>query len=545
MKMTKISDKKIKQIAFAFNNTAAGFPADKTIHQLFEEQVERTPGSAAVVEQRTEGRRALTYRELNEKANQLARLLREKGVGPDTTAAIMVERSLEMTIGIFGILKAGGAYMPIPPTSPAKRTARLLKDSGTKILLTRGKLPDQLKEIQPAAEVMDIDMENEDIYRGTASNLPVINKPGDLVYVIYTSGSTGTPKGVMIRHDSAVNRLHWMQKRYPLGPGDTILQKTPFFFDVSVWELFWWSMVGARMCFLAPGGEKFPQIIIDAVAKNEITVMHFVPSMLSVFLEYLRNSENDVKRLASLRQVFASGESLTSSHVRAFNDILYKTNLTRLTNLYGPTEATVDVSYFDCPGDGDLEQIPIGKPIDNTQLLIIGEGNCLQGIEETGELCIGGSGLARGYLNRPELTAEKFIGLPYSPTHPLTHSTIYRTGDLARWLPDGNIDFLGRKDHQVKIHGLRIELGEIEAMLSGHPSIRDSAVLVKKYSRNVTVIAAYIVPREELSAGVLKDYLKDVLPPYMVPHLFVFLDELPLTPTGKVDRKSLPEPAFR
>ncbi len=539
-------------------NIKAGYPKDKTIHQFFEAQVEKAPYNTAVIFKN----QRLTYRQLNEKANSLAYLLREKRVGPDTIVGIMADRSMEMIIGIFGILKAGGAYLPISPSNPEMRILHLLKESSAGILLTQDKFITKLDKTASVAEI--INLEDEEIYRNPTSNLPLINKSGNLVYVIYTSGSTGKPKGVMIEHSSLVNRLFWMQRRYPLGPDDIILQKTPFFFDVSVWEMFWWSMVGAKVCFLMHGGEKFPQAIVETVENNDITVMHFVPSMLSVFLEYLRHSEDDVKRLAGLKRIFASGESLTPSHVKAFNDILFKKNSTRLTNLYGPTEATVDVTYFDCPyGDkGNFEKIPIGKPIDNIELFILGEDIRLQGVGETGELCITGVGLARGYLNRPQLTAEKFppAGGPskvgseaYDPTHlthPLTpfHSTIYKTGDLARWLPDGNVEFLGRRDQQVKIHGLRIELGEIESVLSRHPLIRDSVLLVKKYSKNVTMLVAYIVlvskPKDKLSTNELKGYLKTILPDYMVPNLFVTLDRFPLTPNGKVDRSVLPEPTF-
>jgi D-alanine--poly(phosphoribitol) ligase subunit 1 len=520
-----------------FNNTEVDYPDDKTIHGLFEEQVERTPGNTAAVF----GNRRFTYRELNEKANQLARLLRRKGVGPDKPVGIMVERSLVMIVGIFGILKAGGAYLPISTANPVKRTVHLLKESGTDLLLTGGKF---LGILEPASEVAEvIDLESEAIYQGDAADLPAVNSPGNLIYIIYTSGSTGKPKGVAIEHRSVVNRLHWMQRQYPLTPGDMILQKTPFFFDVSVWEMFWWSMTGAGVCFLLPGGERFPQAIVETTEKNNITVMHFVPSMMSVFLEYLRNSQDDVQRMVSLRQVFASGEKLTPSHVRAFNEILRQKNGTRLSNLYGPTEATVDVTYFDCPDNGPIETIPIGKPIDNIQLFIRGEDGGWLGIEETGELHIGGTGVARGYLNNPELTADKFY---WSDRFDRSHISYYKTGDHARWLADGNVEFLGRQDHQVKIHGLRIELGEIEAVLAGHPIIRDCVVIVKKYGKNITMLVAYIVhkTKEQVSVQTLKAYLKDFLPDYMVPNLFVVLEDFPLTPSGKVDRNALPEPKF-
>ncbi len=544
-----------------FNSTEVDYPEEKTIHGLFEEQVERTPEHTAAIF----GKSKLSYRQLNEKANRLAWLLRMKGVGSDTLVGILVERSLEMVVGIFGILKAGAAYLPISTSSPVIRTVHLLKESGTRVLLTQGKFIAGLGPVGDGTEI--INLEDDGIYKGSAANLPGVNASRDLVYVIYTSGSTGKPKGVAIEHRSVVNRLHWMQRKYPLTPDDLILQKTPFFFDVSVWEMFWWSMTGAGVCFLPPGGERFPQFIVEAVAKNNVTVMHFVPSMMSVFLEYLRNSEEDVRRLACLKRVFASGEKLTSSHVWAFNEILYEKNGTCLTNLYGPTEATVDVTYFDCPVDGPIESIPIGKPIDNTQLYILGEGegNHIQGVGETGELYIGGVGVARGYLNNPEMTYQKF-GPQITQINQIKKTKInksfsggareastaffkkapllYRTGDLARWLPDGNVDFLGRQDHQVKIHGLRIELGEIESTISGYPAVRENVVLVKQYGKNITMIVAYVVSKSNASFSVkeLKLYLKERLADYMVPNFFVTLDQFPLTPSGKVDRNALPEP---
>jgi amino acid adenylation domain-containing protein len=528
------------------------------IHRLFEARAASAPKHMAV-----SGPGTLTYEELNERANNLARLLRNMGIKPGTVVGILVERSLEMITGIFGILKAGGAYLPISPDNPARRVAHLLRDSGANVLLTQAKFLDRCAEVDLGPAVRIVNLEAEEIYRQPTDNLPLFNEPGDPVYVIYTSGSTGTPKGVVIEHRSLVNRLAWMQRAYPLGPADTVLQKTPFFFDVSVWEMFWWSTAGARVCFLMPGGERFPQAIVETVEKNRITVMHFVPSMLSVFLEYLRHSADDVKRLASLKRIFASGEALTPAHVKAFNEILHRQNGTLLTNLYGPTEATVDVSYFDCPTAGDFEKIPIGQAIDNISLPIMNKDLQPQPAGKEGELCIAGIGVARGYLNRPELTAEKFVNLAAkarkgtkSSNIPLfQHSIIpefkrsgklYRTGDLARIGPDGNIEFLGRQDQQVKIHGLRIELGEIESVLSGHPSIQDCVVVVKKFAKNITMIAAYIIPQagETLTTGELKSYLKTLLPDYMVPNLFVTMERFPLTASGKLDRSALPEPSF-
>ena len=333
----------------------------------------------------------------------------------------------------------------------------------------------------------------------------------------------------MIEHRSVVNRLHWMQTAYPIGPADVILQKTPYYFDVSVWEFFWWAMTGAKLCFLRPGGEKIPMVLVDAIRRQQVTVLHFVPSMLNAFLEYLDGRDAP---LPSLRRVFASGEALLPAHVRKFNQLLGA----KLTNLYGPTEATVDVTYFDCPTGNDFDRIPIGRPIHNTRLYVIKDGHAAP-IGQPGELCLAGVGLARGYLNNPALTAGKFTDNPLRPGE-----RIYRTGDVARWLPDGNVEYLGREDHQVKIRGLRIELGEIENTIREFPGVTDCVVTVKRYSESVILIVAYVVGRASVDFGALKIHLKERLPEYMVPSHFERIDEIPLTPTGKADRKALPQP---
>jgi amino acid adenylation domain-containing protein len=443
----------------------------------------------------------------------------------------MVERSFAMIIGILGIIKAGGAYLPISPANPPDRTDFMLKDGAVNILLVHNPTAGKTRF---GGRILNLD--DRAIYSGPTDNPAWINQPQDLAYVIYTSGSTGKPKGVMIEHRSLVNRLHWMQQRYPIHPGDVILQKTPYYFDVSVWELFWWRLQGAGLCFLAPGAEWNPLAIVKTVQKYQVSVMHFVPSMLNVFLEYLDGkSPAFLQGLASLRRVFASGEALTPSHVRQFNTIFGSRTGTRLTNLYGPTEATVDVSYFDCPSENNFEVIPIGRPIQNTRLYILREGKATA-IGEPGELCIAGVGLARGYLNRPALTAEKFVDNPVN-----AGERIYRTGDVARWLPDGNIEYLGREDHQVKVRGLRIELGEIENTIREYPGITHCVAVVKKYSDSVVLIIAYVVCRGELDVKALKQHLALHLPDYMVPNHFERIDRIPLTANGKVDRKALPE----
>jgi D-alanine--poly(phosphoribitol) ligase subunit 1 len=519
-----------------FNRTDAPFPDEVTLQELIEAQVERHADDTAVICDHDRGvdMPSLTYAQLNAKVNQLAHRLRAEGVRPGHVVALMVERSFSMIIGIFAIVKAGAAYLPIAPDNPPDRTAYLLQDGGVRVLLVQQKTAGHV-----AFGGMVIDLDDPGVYRGSTANPGLLNTPRDLAYVIYTSGSTGKPKGVMIEHRSVVNRLHWMQHAYPIGEGDVILQKTPYYFDVSVWELFWWALQGATVCFLMPGGERNPLAIVDTIKRHRVNIMHFVPSMLNVFLEYLDGKSASVLAgLASVRRVFASGEALTPSHVRKFNDIWGSKTAARLTNLYGPTEATVDVSYFDCPVRNEFETIPIGRPIDNIRLYVLREGR-QAAIGETGELCIAGVGLARGYLNNAALTAEKFSDNPVNPGE-----RIYHTGDVARWMPDGNIEYLGREDHQVKIRGLRIELGEIENTIREYPGISDCVTVVKKYSENVILIIAYVVCRAEVDFESLKRHVKAVLPDYMVPHRFEKLDRMPVTASGKADRKALPEPVI-
>jgi surfactin family lipopeptide synthetase A len=519
-----------------FNLTEAAFPDQATLPQLIDAQIAQSAAQTAVLcdHDTAFGVPSLTYTQLNERVNQLAHRLRAEGVGPGQLVAIMIERSFAMIIGILGIIKAGGAYLPVSPANPPDRTDFMLKDGAVNILLIHNPTAGKTSF---GGRILNLD--DPAIYRGPTDNPACTNKPQDLAYVIYTSGSAGKPKGVMIEHRSLVNRLHWMQQRYPIHTGDVILQKTPYYFDVSVWELFWWCLQGATLCFLTPGGEWNPLAIVKTVQKYQVSVIHFVPSMLNVFLEYLDGrSTSFIKGLASLRRVFSSGEALTPSHVRNFNAIVGSNTGTRLTNLYGPTEATVDVSYFDCPSGNDFEAIPIGRPIQNTRLYILREDKEVA-IGEPGELCIAGVGLARGYLNSPALTAEKFVDNPVR-----AGERIYRTGDVARWLPDGNIEYLGREDHQVKLRGLRIELGEIESRVREYPGITDCIAVVKKYSDNVVLIIAYVVCRGELEVKELKQHLARHLPDYMVPNHFERIDRIPLTANGKADRKALPEPVI-
>ncbi|MDT3428889.1 amino acid adenylation domain-containing protein, partial [Paenibacillus forsythiae] len=470
-----------------------------------------------------------------ERANRLARTLRDKGVRADEPVAIMAERSLEMVVGIYAILKAGGAYMPIDPDYPEERIRYMLEDSGTRLLVVQR----HLRERTAFAGTV-VDLNEARSYHEDGSNLERASGADDLAYVIYTSGSTGKPKGVMIEHRPVINRLLWMQSAYPIGSGDTILQKTAITFDVSVWELFWWTLAGARMCLLPHGGEKNPELLMTAIENYGVTTMHFVPAMLHAFLEFMEGQPESVlqRRLRTLRQVFASGEALLPAHVTRFHRLIAPVSGARLINLYGPTEATVDVSHFLCQADQEHAAVPIGKPISNTHLYILPPGSAhQQPIGVPGELCIAGDGLARGYLNRPELTAEKFVDNPFVPGE-----RMYRTGDLARWLPDGNIEYMGRIDHQVKIRGYRIELGEIEAQLANVESVREAVVIAREAEDGQKHLCAYFAADRELTGSELREALSQSLPGYMIPAYFVQLERMPLTPNGKIDRKALPAP---
>lgn len=517
-----------------FNDTALKFPDNITIQELIGQTIAEYPNKVALIcdHDKVFGPSSMTYGQLNEKVNCLANHLRSLGVGREDLVGIMVERSFAMIIGIFAIIKAGAAYLPISPENPRNRTMYMLVNSGVDTLLVQN---ETIVYGDFAGKIINI--EDPKIYDGSTREPELINKPSDLAYVIYTSGSTGKPKGVMIEHRSVINRLNWMQNAYPIHAKDVIMQKTPFYFDVSVWELFWWAFQGAQLCFLMPGGEKLPLAIVETIMRHNVSVMHFVPSMLNVFLEYLDGKDSGViKNLSSIHHIFASGEALMPSHVRKYNDIFGRHTGTKLVNLYGPTEATVDVTYFDCPTHNDFEKIPIGRPIDNIRIYILKDDRHAS-IGAAGELCIAGVGLARGYAKNPELTLERFKDNPVNPGE-----KIYCTGDLAKWLPDGNIEYLGREDFQVKLRGLRIELGEIENMIRGYPSISDCVAIVKKYTENIILIIAYIVCKGNFEIQTLKNYLKEYLPEYMIPNHFEKIDQIPLMPNGKANRKALPEP---
>lgn len=512
---------------FHLNNTKADFNTGIKITEQFELNVAKSPTSLAIMGDGND----ITYQEFNSKANQLARTLKSKGVGPGSLVAIMAERSLEMMIGICAILKAGGAYVPIDSTYPRTRVNYILNDSQAKIALVQSKFLTSFDN-----QYLTIDLNHEASYDSNDENLGPIGSSSDLAYVIYTSGSTGNPKGVMVEHRSMINGLNWLQKVYPISQEDVVMQKTSISFDVSVWELFWWMFAGATLCLLKPGGEKDPEAIIKAIEKHQVTTMYFVPSLLNLFLDYVNDSDKD-KKLSSLKRVFAIGEALEKDYVDTFNERIKAHYNTQLINLYGPTEATVHVTFYDCFSKEMDGIVPIGKPIDNTRIYVVDEKMRPQPFEQIGELCIAGEALARGYLNREELTLEKFVEHPFEG-----ENRLYRTGDLARLLPDGNIEYIGRVDHQVKIRGFRIEVGEIEHQLREHKKVKNAVVIARQDKKHQQYLCGYVVPKKVVTEQELKESLMDILPGFMIPDRLVIMESFPLSPNGKLDRKQLPEP---
>lgn len=512
-------------LLYTLNDTAVPYNLNRCLHHLFENQVAQTPNAPAL---RFAGH-ILSYSQLNQKANQLAHFLIAEGIRPDGMVGVCMERSLEMVIALMGILKAGGGYLPIDPTYPAERLKFMMEDAQVPLLLTQAHLVDNLPASSSQIVCLDSDWEN--IARQPQTNPHVSLTADHLAYTIYTSGSTGKPKGAMNTHRGIINRLLWMQDAYPLTADDNVLQKTPFSFDVSVWEFFWPLITGATLVIAKPGGHLDSTYLLLLIQDTAVTTMHFVPSMLQIFL-----AEPHVAECTSLRRVICSGEALPYDLTQRFFTQL---PTCELHNLYGPTEAAIDVSYWQCLPNDPRRLVPIGRPIANTQLYILDEH--LQPVPRgvAGELHIGGVGVARGYWNRTELTEEKFIPDPFTE-----NGRLYKTGDLVRYLPDGNIHFLGRVDHQIKLRGFRIELGEIENQLTSLPHVREALVTVHTVNDQDKRLLAYVVPRQDqpIDIPTIRHQLQAILPDHMVPNLFVPLDAFPLMPNGKLNRRALPPP---
>ncbi|MBB4635062.1 amino acid adenylation domain-containing protein [Longimicrobium terrae] len=518
-----------RRVLDTWNDTAREYPgAGETLHARIAAQAAATPDAVAV-----EGEdESLTYAQLEARASQLAHRLRDLGVRRESVVAIHLERSPEMVVAALAALKAGGAYLPVDPSYPVERRRFMLRDAGVRALVTTEALHSTLP-VPFAVRVVCVDSDRE--VRNYPESAPEGGAgPDSLAYVIYTSGSTGRPKGAMNAHRGVVNRLLWMQDAYGLGAGDAVLQKTPFSFDVSVWELFWPLMTGARLVLARPEGHRDPGYLRDRVVARGVTTMHFVPSMLRAFLE-----ADGIEACAPvLRRVVCSGEALPPELAARFFQRLPGVEL---HNLYGPTECAVDVTAHACDPVADAESVPIGRPVANTRIYVVDRHGAPVPPGFPGELCIGGVQVGRGYLARPSLTAAAFVPDPFGAPG----ARMYRTGDLARHRADGEVEYLGRIDHQVKVRGFRIELGEIEAALAAHPGVRAAAAAARDDGRGGMRLAAYVVPSGERAPGAaeLRAFLADRLPEHMVPGAFVSMDALPLNPSGKLDRRALPEPA--
>ncbi|MDQ1355345.1 MAG: hypothetical protein QG657_5655 [Acidobacteriota bacterium] len=530
------------RLLYEFNDTEEPYPKNKVIHELFTEQVEKTPDRIVIIGSTISSPPMylqMTYCQLNGQSNRLANILIEKGVAPDAIVGMMVERSIEMVIGIMGILKSGGAYLPIDPGYPQKRIDYMLKDSGAKLFVTTS---DQEGEKVGRWESEKVLLEEIPKCSYPLTLLPsYLQNSSNLAYIIYTSGSTGKPKGVIVEHASVVNLLYAMQNKYPLEVSDAYLLKTPYVFDVSVTELFGWFLGGGRVVILEKEGHRDPRIIAEWIERYIVTHLNFVPSMFKVFVDYV--SGNIKTPLSSLKYIFLAGEVMLPELAERFRNLNTTVNL---ENIYGPTESTVYSSKYSLSDWKSTGAVPIGKPLPNMKLYILSNHANIQPIGAVGELYIGGSGLARGYINRPEMTYQTFhLQHPAPPSretinkdfYPLPPN-IYKTGDLARWLADGNIEFLGRIDLQVKIRGFRIELGEIESRLLNYPGIKEAVVLTREKENKY--LCAYIVSNGELVIPGLQDYLAKELPVYMVPSYFVRMEKIPVTSNGKVDWKALP-----
>jgi amino acid adenylation domain-containing protein len=504
-----------------------------TLPALFEAQVRRAPTAIAVADATTE----LTYDQLDRLANRIANRLRASGVGPETVVAIGAQRSVRLVAGLLGILKAGAAYLPLDPEYPAERLSFMLADSGSPLLLAEEAVAASLA----GAGVPILRLDDDAPWADQPEHSVGVDAPEDAAaYLIYTSGSTGRPKGVINAHRGVVNRLDWMQATFELGADDVVLQKTPAGFDVSVWEFFWPLVTGARLAMAVPGGHRDPAYLREAIHEHGLTTVHFVPSMLTAFLADIAAQDDPdaaAARCRSLRRIVCSGEELPAEVARRCTEVLPWADL---HNLYGPTEAAIDVTAWPCsPAElAGRWRVPIGAPISNTRVHILAPDLREVPVGAVGELYIGGVQVARGYHRRPGLTAQRFVPDPFGPPG----TRLYATGDLARWRPDGQVEFLGRADGQVKLRGLRIELGEIEVVLRERPGIRDVAVAVPEVRPGDKRIVAYLVVDSDPDVTDLRAALRDRLPDYMVPTAFVRVPELPLSANGKLDRARLPLP---
>jgi len=502
------------------NNTYSGYSKDSTIQDLIMQQCIRTPERTAAVC----AKGSLTYGQLEARASQLACLLIKNGAVANKPIGIMMSRSLDMLVAIYAILKSGAPYLTLSVSLPSKQLKKIISNCSVDTIISDSEFASAISPL-PVKNVFMQDIAFDD--NVIAPHAQQLCKPEDIAYILHTSGSTGIPKGVAIRHFSLVNRLEWFIRKYEINENDVVLQKTVYTFDVSIWEYIAPLLIGGSVCLLEDGKECFPSAIIDMIHKYGVTVMHFVPSILSLFLQYCQNIDI-AKYMSTLRWVFCSGDALLPSHVKSFSELINKAVGTKLTNFYGPTEAAIDVLYYDCSCDEFEDVIPIGMPIQNVRIYVL-TGDSLAQIGEEGELCIAGDGLALGYVNEPDKTNEVFC-----PAHFIGEEVVYHTGDRAVLRKDGNFIYLGRMDRQVKIYGIRIELGEIESAFCGLPEVTGCAALAN-IDNDDNSITVFLTAVSRSSREDMYERLRDTLPHHCFPNYIVYVNSLPKMENGKTD----------
>ena len=520
-----------QQKLVALNDTSDECPQHLCLHELIEAQAERTPHAIALISETEK----LSYQDLNERANQLAHHLREHGVGPESLVGVLLERSNDLIAALLAVLKAGGAYVPLDPAYPRDRLQLMIEDAGLSVLLTERKLHDRLPPHNALVISLDDEATNAALRSAPTANPPQLAYPDGLIYLLYTSGSTGVPKGVLVTHRGIVNCIDWMQRTYNLNASDRFLFKTSLNFDASAWEVFWPLTAGAAVVVARPGSEKDGPYLTEIMRSEAVTCAYFVPSMLALWLETLRLDD-----MPALRYVICGGEALSGPLLTTYFDRLGEK--VELHHSYGPTETSIASAESVCsPSYRTWRRMPIGRALANTKLYVLDAALQLVPLGIAGELCIGGEGVARGYRDRPELTATAFIPDPFSNE---PGARLYRTGDLVRYLHDGQLEFLGRVDDQVKLRGVRFELGEIEATLRQHTAVREAVAVVREFAAGDHRLVVYVVTDGAMDQAALREYLRGKLPEYLVPSAFVLLEKLPLLPSGKINKRALPAPTL-
>ena len=521
-----MSQEEQRQVVEEWNQTHREYELGASIKMMIERQAQERGEEVAV----ESGDERVSYRQLNEKANKVGNYLRRRGVGQDEIVGVYMERGLGMVVGLVGVMKAGGAYLPLDPAYPKARLEYILKDARPKVVLTQGELVSQLPEHE--AEVICLDSDWPMISEEDGTNPATLTCDKNLIYVIYTSGSTGNPKGAMLTQDGITNSIQWMQETYNLEPQDRFLVRTSLNFDPSVWEIFWPLCVGASLVIADEAHHQDTAYLVKLIRQQEVTTAYFIPSMLKAMIE-----EPGLKDCRSLKRIICGGESMSIETVNQLMDSLP----VELHHSYGPTETSIAATEWTCERNSKREVVPIGRPLANTRVYVLDEQMKAVGIGIAGELYISGVCVGRGYLNRAELTAERYVPDSYSKE---PGGRLYRTGDLVRYHGDGTVQYLGRVDEQLKINGVRIEAGEIEAIVSEQESVEQCVVIGRDDEGVGKQMVGYVVMKEGAEAGIaeLREQLRKRVPGYMVPSVWVRMEEMPMTPSGKVDRRALPAP---